>query len=846
MFGFPPILNGNAGIKFTKDADSGFPKPGIREIFYSIKDGNWTDRTVWETASGRVGLLPTANDDVYVRHLVNITGSGLSFNCNNLFISGTLSWLTTISVGSELFVNGNIKSTGTLILRAPSASSARITLLGTDNTISNLTTDSTGIFNYGRNGDQNILDLPYSNLTISGTGTKTLTSNLTVLNNLTVTTALFPQVVTFELLWWDLTVLGTTLASATVAIKKSHFGNVLFVGAVSFANQVLALDFSGGNPNVEFRNGFNIPASNPPLNAIRTGTGIWSFTTNNQTINSFSANFPQTLDCTMIIGSGVTLTNNGGFFLNSTINGTDGTSLLRMGSGGILNFATLASVPSMTTGTWDFTTNANTIGYTGNYSATIPSYFTTFRSLTISGTGTKTLGVNTTLNGNLSTTAGVLQLSTFNLNVLGTSTIGNATTYTLLKSGAGNIVFTGNVNVGHNQISFDFSAGNPNVEFKGGITGLFVNNGFRTGTGTFTFSTNSQTISIGSTNTYDCAILISGAITLTWNTLGIINSTINGNDVNSKLLLATNSSIWFNTLVSTNVMVTGIFDYATNANDIGFTGNYSYTIPSTYTILSTLTIRGTGTKTLSTNTVLNGNLRCGFINASLDGNLELSTYNLTVLGATSISMNGTNYGLTKSGSGNVIFTGLISLNVSNQNSINFSGGNPTVEVKNGISTNASSAATIISGTGQWTFSTNSQSISGNGGIFSLACPILISGNITLTLSVLSYTFTGLINGDNAGSTLRAGTSSPTLNYQNTTQPMATGVLDTSTNLNTFIYGAGNQDVKGNPASGQFQQYRNLTLNGGGNKTLQGNINVQNTYTVTAPAALVLNGFTKTP
>jgi len=91
-----------------------------------------------------------------------------------------------------------------------------------------------------------------------------------------------------------------------------------------------------------------------------------------------------------------------------------------------------------------------------------------------------------------------------------------------------------------------------------------------------------------------------------------------------------------------------------------------------------------------------------------------------------------------------------------------------------------------------------------------------------------------------------GTGSPTINYQNATQPMATGVLDTSTNLNTFIYGAGNQQVKGNPGVGLFQQYRNLTLNGGGNKTLQGNINVQNTYTVTAPAALVLNGFIKTP
>ena len=97
MFGFPPILDGNAGIKFTNNADSGFPKPGIREIFYSVKDGNWTDRTVWETASGRVGLLPTANDDVYIRHTISLpifnqTTVSANANANVVCISagGTL------------------------------------------------------------------------------------------------------------------------------------------------------------------------------------------------------------------------------------------------------------------------------------------------------------------------------------------------------------------------------------------------------------------------------------------------------------------------------------------------------------------------------------------------------------------------------------------------------------------------------------------------------------------------------------------------------------------------------------------------------------------------------------
>jgi len=85
----------------------------------------------------------------------------------------------------------------------------------------------------------------------------------------------------------------------------------------------------------------------------------------------------------------------------------------------------------------------------------------------------------------------------------------------------------------------------------------------------------------------------------------------------------------------------------------------------------------------------------------------------------------------------------------------------------------------------------------------------------------------------------------TMNYQSATQPMATGILNTSTNLNTWIYGLNNQDIKGSPTISPKQVYRNLTLNGTGTKTLQGYVSVLNTYTLTAPATLLNNGFTLT-
>ena len=88
-------------------------------------------------------------------------------------------------------------------------------------------------------------------------------------------------------------------------------------------------------------------------------------------------------------------------------------------------------------------------------------------------------------------------------------------------------------------------------------------------------------------------------------------------------------------------------------------------------------------------------------------------------------------------------------------------------------------------------------------------------------------------------------ASSIMTYNSATKPMATGILDTSTNLNTWIYGNANQDILGGASTGAKQVYRNLTLNGGGTKTLQGYVSVLNTYTLTAPATLNNNGYTLT-
>jgi hypothetical protein len=109
-------------------------------------------------------------------------------------------------------------------------------------------------------------------------------------------------------------------------------------------------------------------------------------------------------------------------------------------------------------------------------------------------------------------------------------------------------------------------------------------------------------------------------------------------------------------------------------------------------------------------------------------------------------------------------------------------------------------------------------------------------------NALTTTFANTINGDNANSKLIIGTSN-VINYQSSTQPMATGILDTSTNLNTWVYGNSNQDIKGGASLVAKQVYRNLTLNGGGTKRLLGYVSVLNTYVLTSPAVLNLTVMT---
>ena len=835
MFGFPVNLNSNDIQKFTNDPDNGFQKLEKREIFYTMRNGDY-DTMQWQTASGRVGLLPGINDDVIIRHNVVIINA--ISRVRNFIVSGT-GYVTFTGALNVSITCLNYRNFG-VVDWSLTPNQHRLFIYGNDNyfgnTIFNLVQNT--LINYVGSVEQIIEPITYGAMILSG-GRKIFKGDLIVKGS-------FESSCHVDLSGYNVTIFGNTSVNGGL-FSATESSNMLFIGNVVFnGNNRPTIAFDGA-VNCEFRNsvGFHYWSIQSYL---QSGTGTWRFTTNNQSIYAaLGGNSNLVMNARISIADNITLTIESTTLLNTynTINGETSTSKLI--NKGTINFMNLESVASMTTGITDFSTFTNTIGYTGNYTATIPSYFPTFHNLVISGTGTKSLAVNTTMNGyldlqgnNVVGQAGILQCGNFNLSVFGQTYVGSdrGKSATLAKSGPGNVLFGGLLSTSNNGDYITFN-GNPNVEMRGGMDVLSPPSFYNSGTGTWTFSTNNQGIS-SYAFTFSGNVFINGAITITNNMQVAIIGTLDGNNANSKWVLNAvldlyNSTPPFATL--------GILDYTTNTNaSIGFRYNGNGTLP--VTTFQGLRIGGTGTKTLSGNTLVQRVLDL-IGNSSgtpgTEGILECSTFNLQIDGITNAGSDlGKGATLSKNGAGNIIFGGYLS--TTNGGDRILLTGNPTIEFKNGIYPLNAGVGTIYNfGTGLITFSTNNQTLT----MYynqTFQNNMLISGAIVVNSG--GFVLNGTLNGNNAASIFRPYAGAATT-YNNATQPMATGILDTSTNLNTWIYGNLNQDIKGGPTTLSKQVYRNLTLNGGGTKTLQGYVSVLNTYTLTSPATLVNNGFTLT-
>jgi hypothetical protein len=559
--------------------------------WYTIRDGNFSDPGVWMSNGSKKHSYPQPGDDVYVNNNIFLDTTNISIN--NLYISGSINANASVTV--TITVNGDCQVSGSGLINLQ-LQFHNLILNGYNNIIpySGLNAGSFSSITYNASNDgQAILNLPYRNL-------NTLGAQKYQVDDVTVD-GTFNQQSNYDCWNYNLTVNGTAFIGTTgrCTFYKTGPGNLLFIGNADFEGNT---DLTGGNPNIEFRGGLTIHAF-----SFETGNGNIVFTTNDQTINC-SAFLSGSWSAPTTIQGAITVTLEGGytFILGSTINGTVSGSTFN--NSGILYLAYNAA--PMTTGMFNYMfTSTSTIGYVFNGSYTLP--YTTYANLIIDGTGLKLLGENTIINQSLlllgNGVGGGLDTNGYDLTV--------STTFTnqgIFSANAfSNILFMGLVTWtnGANGQGVDLRPGNPNIEFRGGLT--CHANFIYTGTGTYTFSTNDQTFDmiVSITGDWACNILVSGAIALTYIggaiSTNLINGILNGNDAASIFI----NNGMFSYANSQQPMQTGKLycNQTTNTFYYCAPGNQDITSPSDTTPgYQNLTLNGSGAKRLLGNVSVKG------------------------------------------------------------------------------------------------------------------------------------------------------------------------------------------------------------------------------------------------
>lgn len=625
-----------------------------KTVWYSVKDGNWNDPTIWmsnslnkesvtysnqvpsypQTTTQKI-TYPSPGDDVIVGHNVtyNLGVFNITYALDNVFVTsnGTLKIASANNFGF-FQINGCFQCDGTLDL---STAGSSLYLSGSYNRVINATIATTSTIVYNGITDQDILPLSYGNLTITSPAngtintqwllpTRYIRANLTITNNLSIDSS------NMELGNYNLTVNGTTNLSGSGGINKSGTGSVLFIGTFNgaAAGNYNRMDFSGGNPTVEFRGGFTIPYyTNGNGTYFKTGTGQWNFTTNNQMINAVYSTI-YSWNCLVLISGAITVTvtgNNSPLLFNNIVNGDNISSTLNTGSTGAVYLGT--STLPMSTGIFNYAYGGSTsiLGFVFNGDFTLP--FSSYPTLLISGTGTKSLSVDTTITGNLQFSNaiaddGIIDFAGYSCSVSGSCTFGGNTTMKKTAIG-GSLLFIGLVDFltqGGASAGIDFSGGNPTVEFRGGLNAPYGGTmQIKSGTGTWKFTTNSQTLNASwSTNqSIDAPIVISGAITVILTSEAAtgnwtFNNTVNGDNANSvldcRIGKSTSSGVVFNN--ATAPMLTGkLYANQLTNNQVyySYAGNQDIAVPSdSIPGYQNLTLKGSGTKRLLGNVSVKG------------------------------------------------------------------------------------------------------------------------------------------------------------------------------------------------------------------------------------------------
>lgn len=425
--------------------------------------GTWTSTSVTTAANleFRGGITNNNSSSTF-----SAGGATFSTNSQNLAGAGAFSFANSVSIaGAVIITNQSSHANGVTFSGTLNGTDVSSRWKNDPNTVAyyqpSVATQpmSTGLldvsesgnyFYYSRGGDQNV-KVPvssYYHLYISGdSGTKTLQGNTSVSANLNIGSS-----TTLNAAAYNLSVTGTTTLNGTMT-DNDDSGTNTFTGLVTVSSTG-SLSAAGNSPFV-FEGGIT---NNGTFS--KTGTGAVSFSTNNQNIDGTAA---MTLSGAVTIGAGITVTykntNASGLTLNGVLNGTNGSSTWKNNASATVKYQPGVSTEPMSTGILDVSASGNTFSYSDGGAQTIRVPASAYHHLTLSGSGTKSLAGDITVNGNLtlsSATLDVVSGQNYGITVKGnwvnTSGTFQARSGTVTLNGSSDQQITSNANSFYNLV----------------------------------------------------------------------------------------------------------------------------------------------------------------------------------------------------------------------------------------------------------------------------------------------------------------------------------------------------------------------------------------------------------
>lgn len=761
----------------------------------------------------------------------NVSAAGLTLNG----LGGTLN--LGVSPNIHTFTGTWTRTNGTL-----EGGSSTIRLSGALSGSTGTFTPGTSTFIY--NGTtQNIANLTYHNLKMQGNGVKTALGDITVNGYLRIESSS-----NFTIGAFSITVTGNTYVTGTLT-HNSPTGTKTYNGLVTINPGGVWKNDATGNADIHFRGGLTYNGA-----TFSAGAGVYYFETNNQTIGGSSLITISKLD----VASGIILTNNSAGLTVSTI--LSGAGTITQGASGVLNIGMVDASFTLTT------LNASALGNTVNYSyggaQTVKDI--QYHHLTLSTSGAKTLPVGLThLTGNLSLSGSAsavtladldidgnlsiansasLTVGAFNFNVDGTTSITGTATSTngklIFGSATGAKSFVGAVTVGLFGI-WD-NTNSASITFEGGLS--FSGKTFTSGSGIYTFQTTASQAIGGSAALSIANLTIGAGVNLTNNNTG-------GLSVSTALAGTGTLTQGASGLLNIGASAANFTLSTLVADAAGNTVNYSFSGAQTVRAVTYhhLTLSGSGSKSLTGLTTVNGNLSLsGTATATtaaaitVGGNLSIGTntsltvvgFDFTVNGTTTVT--GTGQLVHNDLAGNKLYIGLVTVNGVWSNT-----GDSAITFRNGLSYGGT---TFTAGNGVYTFDTTAaQTIDGTISIpnLTVASGVTLTNDGTITVSTALSGLgtwvqgtTGVLNigGTSSVTTLTASASGNTVKYNGGSPQTVIG----TTYHNLELSGA---SVKTLPA-GLTTVNGNLTLTGSGTSaTLAADLTIGGNLTVNTGTTL---------